>query len=86
MKVEEKMSEQTAMCPRHGVAHGVCVDPVKTDLPEDLLATAWAIIANAGWDTQTPEWKGAAERWRDRYFARDRVHVDDTADVTGRER
>ena len=41
-------------------------------LLDDLLATAWAVIANAGggnWDTQTSEWKGAAERWRDRYLA-----------------
>ena len=43
-----------------------------TDLLEDLLMTAWGIIANAGggdWDTQTPEWKAAAERWRDRWHA-----------------
>jgi len=41
-------------------------------LLDDLLVTAWGVIANAGggdWDTQTLEWKGAAERWRDRYFA-----------------
>ena len=43
-----------------------------TDLLEDLLMAAWGIIANAGggdWDTQTPEWKAAAERWRDRWHA-----------------
>ena len=34
MKVEEKMSEQTAMCPKHGVEHGVCVDPVRADQTE----------------------------------------------------
>ncbi len=22
--------DQTAMCPKHGIAHGVCVDPIKT--------------------------------------------------------
>jgi len=27
----EKMHfDQTAMCPKHGIAHGVCVDPIKT--------------------------------------------------------
>ena len=43
-----------------------------TDLLEDLLMTAWGVIANAGggdWDTQTSEWRGAAEHWRDRYHA-----------------
>ena len=41
-------------------------------LLDDLLSTAWAVIANANggdWDKATAEWKGAAERWRDRYFA-----------------
>lgn len=37
----------------------------------DLLELAWGIIANAGqgdWKgTQTEEWVGAAERWRDEY-------------------
>lgn len=36
-----------------------------------LLEIAWGIIANAGggdWNKETPEWRGAAERWRDRYF------------------
>ena len=47
-----------------------------TDISEDLLATAWAIIANAGggnWDRETREWREVAVRWRDRYFGRDRV-------------
>ncbi len=41
-------------------------------LLDDLLEVAWGIIANANggdWDKATPEWKEAAERWRDRYFA-----------------
>lgn len=41
-----------------------------TEREHDLLESAWGIIANAGggdWDTQTPEWKAAAIRWRDRY-------------------
>ena len=41
-------------------------------LLDDLLATAWGIIANKNggdWDKATPEWKAAAERWRERYFA-----------------
>lgn len=37
----------------------------------DLLEVAWGIIANAGggnWQaTQTAEWIGAAETWRDAY-------------------
>lgn len=37
-----------------------------------LAEAAWGIIANAGqgnWDIQTPEWREAAARWRDRYHA-----------------
>jgi hypothetical protein len=40
------------------------------DQMDDLLETAWGIIANAGggnWDTQSLEWQLAAARWRDRY-------------------
>lgn len=43
------------------------------DWPADHLEAAWGIIANAGggdWTTQTPEWREAAERWRDELFAR----------------
>jgi hypothetical protein len=38
------------------------------DLAEDL----WGVVANAGhgdWDKETVEWRRAAERCRDRYFA-----------------
>ena len=41
-------------------------------LLEDLLSTAWGIIANAhggDWVLANAEWRGAAARWRDRYFA-----------------
>jgi len=36
---------------------------------DDLLETAWGIIANAGWDghDKTPGWQEAAVRWRDDY-------------------
>lgn len=38
---------------------------------QDMLEQAWGIIANAGggnWDNETPEWRRAAERWRDEVF------------------
>lgn len=37
----------------------------------DMLEAAWGVIANAmDWDDGTrAEWRGAAERWRDRYHA-----------------
>ncbi len=37
----------------------------------DLLEVAWGIIANAhggDWDKASPEWRSAAEAWRERYF------------------
>jgi hypothetical protein len=36
----------------------------------DLLESAWAIIANAGWrgEEKSPGWDDAAVRWRDDYF------------------
>lgn len=36
----------------------------------DLCESAWGIIANAhygNWDEADPEWKAAAERWRDKW-------------------
>lgn len=39
---------------------------------DDLLYDAFALIANANegdWDAATPEWKAAAERWRDRWHS-----------------
>jgi hypothetical protein len=39
----------------------------------DEMELAWGIIANAGgngdWSKESKEWQGAAQRWRDRYFA-----------------
>ncbi len=38
----------------------------------DLLETAWGIIANAhggNWEAASDDWREAAEKWRDRYFA-----------------
>lgn len=38
----------------------------------ELLERAWGIIANAGegsWDRESAEWRGAAARWREDYFA-----------------
>lgn len=37
---------------------------------QDLLADAWGVIANVSggdWSKQSPEWRGAAERFRDRF-------------------
>jgi hypothetical protein len=40
------------------------------NFPDDLLETAWVIIANASdWNNPNSEWREAAERWRDAYFA-----------------
>jgi hypothetical protein len=42
------------------------------DFPADLLEAAWGLIANANegdWDKAHPDWKAAAERWRDAYHA-----------------
>jgi len=36
----------------------------------DHLETAWGIIANAyqgNWDTAHPDWRKAAERWREKW-------------------
>lgn len=47
-------------------------DEVDDRGPElDALYTAWTIIANAhegDWSKATPEWRAAAERWRDEMF------------------
>lgn len=37
-----------------------------------LAESAWGLIANANegnWERATPEWRAAAERWRDAYHA-----------------
>ena len=36
----------------------------------DLIEAAWGVIANANngnWDEASPEWRTAAERWRDNW-------------------
>lgn len=50
-------------------------DPTPDDpTPDDLLYEAWGLIANAcggDWDKAdkaSPGWKGAAERWRDKWY------------------
>ena len=38
--------------------------------PDELLYDAWCVIANAydgNWSRASPEWRGAAERWRDNW-------------------
>ena len=38
----------------------------------ELLELAWGLIANANegnWNKATPEWKEAAEKWRDTYHS-----------------
>lgn len=40
--------------------------------PDDLIESAWGLIANAGggdWTKESDEWSAAAERWRERYHA-----------------
>jgi len=41
---------------------------------QDHLESAWCVIANAGtslgdWNSMTPEWRGAAEEWRDEWLS-----------------
>ena len=46
----------------------------------DLLQIAWGIIANANggdWDNAAPEWKAAAERWRDKYHDGVLAHIEE---------
>lgn len=38
----------------------------------EAIELAWGVIANAhggDWDKASPEWKEAAENWRDKYVA-----------------
>lgn len=46
-----------------------CLGEIETR--DRLLELAWGVIANAhNWDgAGNKDWKPAAERWRDRYFA-----------------
>jgi hypothetical protein len=50
--------------------YAVPFPPAGTDFRE-AAEIAWGIIANAhggDWEKATPEWKAAAERWRDKYL------------------
>jgi hypothetical protein len=50
--------------------YAVPAPPAGTDYRE-AMEIAWGIIANAhggDWEKATPEWKAAAERWRDLYM------------------
>lgn len=45
--------------------------PIRSGV-DQLLESAWGIIANAGegsWDREHPDWKDAAVKWREDYFA-----------------
>lgn len=40
-------------------------------MASELEESAWGIIANAGrgnWDNESPDWKLAAKKWRDKYY------------------
>jgi len=42
-----------------------------TNAKDRAIELAWGLIANAyggDWDSATPEWKEAAERWRDEHW------------------
>ncbi len=44
--------------------------PDRISAADDLVESAWGIIANAGggdWTTQTDDWQKAAAVWRERY-------------------
>ncbi len=43
----------------------------RLDQADEMLDAAWGLLANASggdWDKEDPEWKAAAERWRDELF------------------
>ena len=67
------MKIQLALAPANPKRQVEGVTGPMTSLAETvkLLELAWGIIANAqggDWEKATPEWKAAAERWRDRYY------------------
>ena len=68
--VEDQLSGMCATCAPDAP---IATSPATEDIMEntELLELAWGIIANAqggDWEKATPEWKAAAERWRDRYY------------------
>ena len=50
------------------VAHNT--DDSWDDTDDDLIESAWGIIANVRWEDQNANWREAAIRWRDRYHKR----------------
>lgn len=57
------------MCPSES---NVSSRPFTDEEVDDLIYTAWTIIANAGegdWDREDHRWKEAALRWRTRFHA-----------------
>lgn len=49
--------------------YGTVIKWIDPEGEDDMLESAWNIIANAGWDGQgkSPGWQEAAVRWRDNY-------------------
>ena len=53
---------------------------------QDHLETAWGVIANAGvslgdWNSMTPEWREAAEKWRDEWHRMLPVSANSDSDI-----
>ena len=55
----------------------LCAEVVRMS-KADAIEIAWGIIANAhggDWSKATPEWRAAAERWRDQHVTKKRSLV-----------
>lgn len=68
-KVRPSTSDACQLRDGRWVDSGACWEVYAEDTAADLLETAWAVIANAGWSntSKSPGWEEAAVRWRDRY-------------------
>lgn len=65
-----RMTEPRVLVDRLREDHDLDDEEPEPDPGQELLYTAWTVIANASggdWMKQTPEWREAAERWRDRF-------------------
>jgi hypothetical protein len=54
---------------------------------DDLLETAWSVIANAGegdWSRESEEWQRAAATWRGRYHQLRGIRSDTTGQTQDR--
>ncbi len=63
-----------------GMMHEIAAFVGQRQLSEEL---AWGLIANAyggDWTLASPEWREAAERWRDNYHASLRVLTSESID------